>query len=562
MQESTKRCSAHSHDICIDLPVLLLLPGSLHKSSASAIRNKLLLFPSFDVLNHNGFIVYLGVAKDAFRSGPAYSPSDPGLGRFVAQSIEVFEEGEAILRPISSGLPDLEDLVDRAERQKDLNKAFVAPVRRVPPELLSQIFLIVVADSHLLRLHEVRLCRSFARVCHAWRELALATPQLWSNVSFWLNGSDNWQNLFARELQLTRDRPIDVTLQQPLGDRQPTRSWAILASQSNRWRALTVYLAGGALQHINPQPLVCSSLVSISFKDPWLKLGRSENTNDNTRMLFSMLEDAPLLRTVEIRVATARGSYRMCLPSSWRLSALLVQFGYCEDVRRLLPMVQQYSRTLETLDFAIGRTEPGLMPLGPGLSLPQLTELICGTHGSQLIRHVKAPKLRFLHIVQHLEDLCNAPFPDILSTAQYVSCFKSLRELHLRNVSWSTDSLIDTLNELTNLECLRMLESGHEYSGKLVTRELFERLTRGGVDADDKVIDHDHLCPLPNLTTMTVTVHCPVAEDDALIPAARRMALSRAKVEGERLVRLAVFSFRYRMSQDSDRWTSISLELL
>ncbi|KAL1687801.1 hypothetical protein GGG16DRAFT_61330, partial [Schizophyllum commune] len=500
---------------------------------------------------------------EAFRNGPVYSPLDPGLGRSVAQSIEVFEQGEAILRPVSTGLQDLEDLLARAERQKNLNKAFVAPVRRLPPELLSQIFLIVT-DHHLLRLREVRLCRSFARVCSAWRAVALDTPQLWSSVSFWLNGKDNWQNLFAHELQLTRDWPLDVMIHEPLGDRQTTRSWLLLASQSHRWRTLTVNLSCGFLQHINPQPLVCSSLVSISCNDGLLRLGRSEDVNDGSRVMLPMLDDAPLLRNVDIRVGFAPGLYPMRLPPSWKLSALLVQFGRCDDMRRALPMIQQCARTLEKLDFAIGNSKngSGLVALVPGLALPQLTKLTCGTHGAQLIRLISAPKLRYLHIMQHLESLCNAPSPGMPSTAQFVARFKGLRELRLGNVSWSTDSLIDTLKELIHLECLQMLEKGREYSGQLVTRELFERLTRGGIDADGKVIEHVRLCPLPKLSRIITTIHSSVTQDDALVDAARRMARSRMAVNGEGLSPLEVFSFRHRLSLDRNRWTIMSLESL
>ncbi|KAL1725510.1 hypothetical protein EV714DRAFT_221171, partial [Schizophyllum commune] len=549
----------HSHDFRIDLLLFLLLTDSLYISPAP-VNNKPFLPPSFYVLNHNSS---KAVTLEAFRNGPAYSPSDPGLGRSVAQSIEVFEQGEAILRPISNGLQDLEDLLDRAKRQKNLNKAFVAPVRRLPPELLSQIFLIVVADHHLLRLRDVRLCRSFARVCSAWRAVALDTPQLWSSVSFWLNGKDNWQNLFAHELQLARDRPLDVMIHEPLGDRQTTTAWLLLASQSHRWHTLTVNLSCGFLQHINPQPLVCSSLVSISCNDGLLRLGRSEDATDGSRMMLPMLDDAPLLRNVEIRVGSAPGLYPMRLPPSWRLTALLVQFGRCDDMRRPLPMIQQCARTLEKLDFAIRNSKngPGLVVLGPALALPQLTELTCGTHGARLIRLISAPKLRYLHIMQHLENLCNAPSPGTPSTAQFVARFKGLRELHLGNVSWSTDSFIDTLKELTHLECLQMQEKGREYSGQLVTRELFERLTRGGVDVDGKVLNHAHLCTLPKLSRMITTIHSSVAEDDAIIPAARRLALSRV-VEGEGLSLLKVFSFSYRLSQDRKRWTRMTLESL
>ncbi|KAL1666594.1 hypothetical protein GGF50DRAFT_50244, partial [Schizophyllum commune] len=503
------------------------------------------------------------VTLEAFRNGPAYSPSDPGLGRSVAQSIEVLERGEAILCPISTGLRDLEDLLDRAERQKNLNKAFVAPVRRLPPELLTHVFSYVVADNHYVKLCNVGKCRNFSRVCYAWRSISLATPQLWTSISFWLRGSDKWQNRFESELQLTQDYPLDVKVHHSNLDRSRMGSWLLLTSQCRRWRTLTIHLNGITLQSLQPEPLVCSSLVSIYFEYTTLMLRRTEIDTGNTRTLFSTLAEAPLMRTAEIRVTYGKGGYCMRLPPSWNLSTLLVQFRYCNNIGRLCPMVQQYSGTLKKLNFAVFNTEPGTssLPLGWAVTMPQLTELLCGGHASRLIRLVEAPKLRHLTIDQPKERLCDETVQGVPSTAHFITQFRNLRELHLLNASWSTDSLIDTLNELTHLECLRMLESGEEYSSKLVTRELYERLTRGSVDAEDKGIEHEHLCPLSKLTRMTVTLHSPIAEDDAMIPAARRMALSRVE-EGEGLLPLKVFSFRYRLSQDRNRWTSMTLESL
>ncbi|KAL1700714.1 hypothetical protein EV121DRAFT_213624, partial [Schizophyllum commune] len=550
----------HSHDFRIDLRLFVfLLTDSLYISPAP-VNNKPFLPPSFYVLNHNSS---KAVTLEAFRNGPAYSPSDPGLGRSVAQSIEVFEQGEAILRPISAGLRDLQDLMDRTERQKSLNKAFVAPVRRLPPELLTHVFSYVVADNHYMKLCNVGKCRNFSRVCYAWRSISLATPQLWTSISFWLRGSDKWQNRFESELQLTQDYPLDVKVHHSNVDRSRMGSWLLLTSQCRRWRTLTIHLNDITLQSIQPEPLVCSSLVSIYFEYTTLMLRRTEIDTGNTRTLFSTLAEASLMRTAEIRVAYGKGGYCMCLPPSWNLSTLLVQFWYCNNIGRLCPMIQQYSGTLEKLNFAVFNTEPGTssLPLGWVVTMPRLTELVCGGHASRLIRLVEAPKLRHLTIDQPKERLCDEAVQGVPSTAHFITQFRNLRELHLLNTSWSTGSLIDTLNELTHLECLRMLESGEEYSSKLVTRELFERLTRGGVDADGKVLDRAHLCTLPKLSRMITTIHSSVAEDDAMIPAARRMALSRVE-EGEGLLPLKVFSFRYRLSQDRNRWTTMSLESL
>ncbi|KAL1701997.1 hypothetical protein EV121DRAFT_179905, partial [Schizophyllum commune] len=68
----------------------------------------------------------------------------------------------------------------RLLRQIALQHSLVAPIWRLPSEILSRIFI------HVDALHgddlqwDVRsVLRTLARVCHVWRVAACATPQLW-----------------------------------------------------------------------------------------------------------------------------------------------------------------------------------------------------------------------------------------------------------------------------------------------------------------------------------------------------------------------------------------------
>ncbi|KZP22121.1 hypothetical protein FIBSPDRAFT_890694 [Athelia psychrophila] len=66
----------------------------------------------------------------------------------------------------------------RAERQDNAVtlKAFVSPIRRVPPEIITEIFLICTSGCPT---SPPRL----AAICSRWRSIALSSPHLWSSLS-------------------------------------------------------------------------------------------------------------------------------------------------------------------------------------------------------------------------------------------------------------------------------------------------------------------------------------------------------------------------------------------
>ncbi|KAJ7712365.1 hypothetical protein B0H16DRAFT_1625173 [Mycena metata] len=69
------------------------------------------------------------------------------------------------------------------ERKVSDLRAELAPHRRLPPELLVEIFLFCTAETVSLppSSDETRLI--LTQICHSWRDLALQTPELWGNIA-------------------------------------------------------------------------------------------------------------------------------------------------------------------------------------------------------------------------------------------------------------------------------------------------------------------------------------------------------------------------------------------
>ena len=97
---------------------------------------------------------------------------------FLRQDIQAREE---VIRGLRTQLETLEP-------ECKTRKALLSPLRRsvLPPELLGEILCEVLNASHTEPTSQVV---TICLVCRAWREVALATPQLWGSVQVWINAS-------------------------------------------------------------------------------------------------------------------------------------------------------------------------------------------------------------------------------------------------------------------------------------------------------------------------------------------------------------------------------------
>ncbi|KAI4524221.1 hypothetical protein K525DRAFT_194502, partial [Schizophyllum commune Loenen D] len=89
-------------------------------------------------------------------------------------------EAEVSVTRVDDQLRSLSAVRKRRLRQIVLHHSLVAPIWRLPPEILSRIFIYVDALHEDDLQWDVRsVLRTLARVCHVWRVAACATPQLW-----------------------------------------------------------------------------------------------------------------------------------------------------------------------------------------------------------------------------------------------------------------------------------------------------------------------------------------------------------------------------------------------
>ncbi|KAJ6481811.1 hypothetical protein C8R45DRAFT_312650 [Mycena sanguinolenta] len=105
-------------------------------------------------------------------------------------------------------------LLNNLERKKSLMRrqlnAVFDPVARLPLEISSYIFLQCL-DSPKLGLHDIPLL--FLCVCHAWAEIALATPALWTAIHITFPCAEGSKDALSLWLGRARNRPLSISLE-------------------------------------------------------------------------------------------------------------------------------------------------------------------------------------------------------------------------------------------------------------------------------------------------------------------------------------------------------------
>ncbi|KAF7784791.1 hypothetical protein Agabi119p4_956 [Agaricus bisporus var. burnettii] len=145
--------------------------------------------------------------------------------RDEATSVKGLLDGEATT--LSALLEDIAHLQNRLhilrERYQDSHakvqryQAVLSPVRLLPPELVRKVFLLCTEESvtELMTPLSNTPPLSLAQICSGWREVALATPELWKNIAFRgdsTNGIANFKNLMQLWLSRCHTTPIALTL--------------------------------------------------------------------------------------------------------------------------------------------------------------------------------------------------------------------------------------------------------------------------------------------------------------------------------------------------------------
>ncbi|KAK0429903.1 hypothetical protein EV421DRAFT_2025573 [Armillaria borealis] len=146
------------------------------------------------------------------------------------------------MNSLRQAIPLLESEVLFRDQERDLDnhKSILAPIRRLPDDLLLRIFKFASHGSGDQLSHPSHSRWALLRICHSWRVIALNSPTLWSVLAFnfvdWDICPPQHRTLFSRALDLSKNSSLDIQLNVDFfGTDGDEFLWETVAPTSSRW---------------------------------------------------------------------------------------------------------------------------------------------------------------------------------------------------------------------------------------------------------------------------------------------------------------------------------------
>ncbi|KAJ6462202.1 hypothetical protein C8R45DRAFT_1178714 [Mycena sanguinolenta] len=372
------------------------------------------------------------------------APRDSDIS-VIQQTISAAEDRlralDAQIHPLQTTLAQL--LQRRAEVAEHLreHRAVLSPVRRVPPELICEIFDMATAQS---RATKSPWWTGF--ISQPWRQYALAYPPLWSYLTV---PASPWDERTARlpalRTQLLRSGPVPLDIcWSEVDSRSPdSRTLDLLLPYSNSWRSLSFIVKYNAV---------------LEWLEPVRgKLDRLERLDilHNLCPFPDVFTTAPNLRHVGLPPfgPSDNGSLqRYCtfISIPWQqITHYRGQFPFSQHLAILRAAPNLSNCTLDMVETSDFIPVPNTI-----ITLPQLRRLCLDRAGFLL--HIVAP---------NLEELCSLRstwvIPRILPFVWQASC--TLQRLVLWHCPLSTE-LTAALRDLPSLTYLLLHNDHHNES--------------------------------------------------------------------------------------------------
>ncbi|KAJ7176653.1 hypothetical protein C8R46DRAFT_41507 [Mycena filopes] len=391
-----------------------------------------------------------------------FVPSDAECGRiqdFVRPSQGEAATLTAEISRLTLLLNELTLRRDMLNKLVDSHLALVIPARRLPEDVIREIFLACRPPTHFqhpgMSTEEAPLL--LCQICRAWRRVAIATPRLWSSLHVdVLRNPKMAEVASATTIWLSRSGilPLSISVESPYCDEPDgTDASVLLASLAmfaGRWGDIRLYVphskAFAALSHLSPpEDLPLLRTLSIgSVPDvphwPWecLPIMTTPNLCSLTILDAEIFPFTHLPRTqlTELKIETKDGRDSLSAAPAFSTADALTMMRDCS--------------ALENCTLEIDAGDPSLA--ATVISLPQLsclevTNMTTGLAVDRLFVHLNLPKLDSLTYTSFRERIHVLP-PHMF--------YPSLRFLILDGEALDGTSLVQGLRLLPHLHTLEL----------------------------------------------------------------------------------------------------------
>ena len=326
-----------------------------------------------------------------------------------------------------------------------------SPVSRVPPELLTKIFLYAVSCLPHQGLNATRTAPhtpsyrscagpfSISHVCRTWRFLSLSIPALWTNLRVTNPRTTKFVHLLSSWIGRTRQRPLNLSLHQypcsssPRTEQATKSVWRLFLSVMDKWRSLDVNvsmeldkLMAGVCRAKWVAPLnletIKISFGSLNENPPAPHRGHcgypGKRASEELTFFACVLHCSPRLRTAEWDnnhfylqfglISQLWGTLTdLTLTVSQDMVGLVFALSRCKSLQKLTIYNQTHVAHSDT-NTSINHHDNTLFPFitsqcSPSyVDLPNLHTLTLGafTHPELLFCHLFVPGIRTLQVLQ------------------------------------------------------------------------------------------------------------------------------------------------------------------
>ncbi|KAI5896780.1 uncharacterized protein SCHCODRAFT_02615810 [Schizophyllum commune H4-8] len=431
-----------------------------------------------------------GVSASLDHQRAGYSPT-PRDALVLNTQLRLLDHADERL---TSEIARLAELRDRVRKQAAIHTSLLSPCHRLPPELWSTIFLMVLGHGWSSDAAGARPFR-IAQVCHRWRAIIFQTPQLWTDIYIRpCRGPDaqmyNVEGI-KNELARTGRAPLNVHVDLIDEDehmrfrervRGPFRAafwstdiWEALCAHVDHWEsAFLGDVSASALAAYTYRPLTFPALRFLS-----LRTHNEDDPDITTELPLRLFSDAPNLENLRIQYWEPP-AVPLLLPSSWRLTRLVINCELEPDapLSPCLPLILACTSLVvcEVSAPVFGAPVEGhTRAVFPALQ--QLSLMYAGIHFCRLM---SAPALEYLYLGEMpLEDSPVNEITAFESLLDNSNDCPSLRDLDLRGFDCTAREVVRCPARLPHLE--RLSVRNNEYFERMeppASMDLIRALTR------------------------------------------------------------------------------------
>ncbi|KAK6996908.1 hypothetical protein R3P38DRAFT_2654363 [Favolaschia claudopus] len=197
-----------------------------------------------------------------------YIPTDPEISQIRAHILPY----EAELAKLNAFIKHLRARRDQVKFYVDSHKALISHPRRLPQDILEEIFLACLPTAHDAVMSPTEPPLLLGRICSRWRSIAFALPRLWSSLHIYLRFIDSHEKRVAAvDEWLKRASPLPLSISVH-GDDGPFKNDTavvdILTRLSSHWFKLHLHkLPDAACFRLAAENAPALSDVEIDFRE-------------------------------------------------------------------------------------------------------------------------------------------------------------------------------------------------------------------------------------------------------------------------------------------------------